>query len=57
MSLNGGETKDANPPGVGGGHGGEAGRDYVLLFWGFFLQMIFFFGGSFSEVLLEGIFG
>lgn len=60
--FNGGETKDAKPPGWEVGTEGAAGRDDWLQFC-FFLQMIFFrwfgffFGCSLSEALLEGIFG
>jgi len=41
VSFKGGETKDAKPPGVGGGHG-EGGREGLLITVLFFLQMIFY---------------
>lgn len=48
VSFNGGETKDAKPPGVGGGHRGAVGRDYWLQFcfffkWFLILLLLLFF--------------
>lgn len=56
VSFKGGETKDAKPPGVGGGHGGGGGEGLLVTVF-LFSANDFFFGGSFSEALLEGIFG
>lgn len=63
VSRNGGESRDAKPLWVGGGHGGAAGRDHGLQFcfsfeWFliFFIYLLVLFG-SLSETFREGIFG
>lgn len=43
VSFNGGETKDAKPPGVGGGHGEGGGEGLLATVLGFFFCKCFFF--------------
>lgn len=59
VSFNGGETKDAKPPGVGGGYGEGGGKGLLVTVWGFFPanEFFFFFACFLSEAFLEGIFG
>lgn len=62
VSFNGGETKDAKPPGVGGGYGEGGGKGLLVTIWVFFPSNEFFLGCFcifvfLSEAFLEGIFG
>lgn len=43
VSFNGGETKDAKPPGVGGGYGEGGGKGLLVTIWVFFPANEFFF--------------